>query len=787
MKRRATIGIGAAVAVLAAAGGVAALTLPSGPATGSSSGEDVTIAAGSIPPDPAATPPDVHAEIDSLDLAASGGAAELPQRSTRRFSMVSVSWDDPADAPQGRIEVRARSAKSGKWSGWQALGVAEAAADRPDEAARAHGATDPIWTGRSDGVAARIAGGRLPAALKVNLIDPDARSGGQGGGAEDPSASPSAPEPSDPVEEESPEPTNPPVSELPTAPTTAPVPSDTPDAPQTTQPVTTTPSAVPSVTTKPPTSSTTAPSTVPTSAVPVPTSTVPVKAQLPPYVSRAGWKANEALVTYAMDVASQAKLVWVHHTGFGNSYTCADSASVIRGIQVNDIKVKELSDLGYNFVVDQCGTLFEGRKGGVTKAVIGAHAVGFNTGSIGIALLGDYTTAKPSTAALTTIAQVAAARLGAYGYNPASTTTMTEGVDGRIWPAGTSVTFPRIAGHQDGQKAWTDQKAGKWGYLTECPGVNLSPQLDTIRILSQRMITGLTATSLAGGISVGGVFYVRTAATINWSVATASASIATFEVLRDGKVAATLPGTARTAKLTLTPGTHTVQVRATHTSGATGVTGAYKIVADVTAPGLSGPSPYLRAGTYSTTSVPVTVLYKATDNARVYTVTAAKPSKANLAPAGTSWYTSVRPGVTTAYALTVRDVAGNTRTTSVTRKVTVLPETKAKRGGTWATRSSGSHLSGKALAATKKNAKLTYAFTGRSAALLFSRGSQTGKAYVYLDGKKIATIDTKASGTKYRQAVWVKALTPGKHTVAVVVAGTSGRPAVVSDGLAYVN
>ncbi|BCY12306.1 N-acetylmuramoyl-L-alanine amidase [Actinoplanes sp. L3-i22] len=767
MNRRQSIVAGTALAVLAAAGGTAALTWPSGP--GDRPAAEVTIS--TVPPDPAAVRPELHAEVDSLDLA---GRSELPQRSTRKFSMVSVSWADPADAPRGAIQVRTRSAATGRWSTWQTLGVAEAAADRPDEAARAHGATDPIWTGLADGVAARIAGtGKLPDELQVNLIDTDAkggRTGGQGGGETvDPSPSVTESPSEPPAGEETTEPTNPPVSDLPTDPTTVPVPAETTEAP---------PATVPPVTTAATMTTTVAPTG--TTAVPVPSSTVPVKAQLPAYVSRAGWSADESLVKYSIDVASQAKMVWVHHTGFGNAYTCAQSASVVRGIQVNDVKVKGLADMGYNFLVDPCGTLFEGRKGGVTNAVIGAHTVGFNTASVGIALLGDYTTATPSDPAMTTIAQVAAARLGAYGYNPASSTAMTEGVGDRYWPINSSVTFPRIAGHKDGERS------ASGGYLTECPGTNLYAQLNTIRARSNQQITGLAGKSLAGGLSMGGVFYVRTAVTFDWTVTTPSDQIGRFDVLVDGKVATTLPGTARGSAIPLAPGGHTVQVRATHVAGGTAVTAAYKVIADVTAPGLTTPTVVLRTGTYSATSALVTVGYRATDNVKVYTVTASKPAKANLPVAGTAWYTGVKPGVSTTFTLTARDVPGNLRTVSVARKTSLLAETSAKKTGTWTTRKSSNYLGGKALSATKKNTKLTYTFTGRAAALLFSRGAATGRADVYLDGKKIATVDTRSSSTKYRQAVWVKSFSAKKHTVVVVVAGTSGRPTVVSDGLAYV-
>ncbi len=301
MNRRLAIGIGAAAAVLAAGGGVAVLVWPSGPAPAAA--ERIT----SIPPDPSAKPPAVRAVVDPLDLAAAvtaAGGVDLSQRRTRLFRMLSISWTNPAAKPQGAIQVRTRDARTGKWTPWQTLAVAEAAADRPAEAARTHGATDPFWAGRANGVAARIAGGgALPAGLKLNLIDTDVKStGGQGGGdVVEPTVSASdSPAPTD-------DSSNPPVSTPPTEATVEPVPTNTPETVTTTAPDTVAPPT--GTTTVAPTSTTT---------VPVPTSTVPVLAQLPPYVSRAGWQADESLVKYAIDVAPAVKMIWVHHTGFGN-------------------------------------------------------------------------------------------------------------------------------------------------------------------------------------------------------------------------------------------------------------------------------------------------------------------------------------------------------------------------------------------------------------------------------------------------------------------------------------
>nr|WP_296070037.1 N-acetylmuramoyl-L-alanine amidase [uncultured Actinoplanes sp.] len=778
MRRRTTIGIGTAVTVLAAGGAIAALTWPS--AAGTPAGVALDGPVRTLPADPAPAAPKVRTRVDTLDLEAAAGAVDLRQRATRTFSMLSVSWTDPAARPQQPVQVRTRDARTGRWSGWRELGIAEGSADLPVEADRVAGATEPLWAGRSSGVAVRIARGALPAGLKLNLIDPDVRGGGkgggQGGGEPDPGASPSDPQAPPPPEGSpaadpaTPGGTTPADTPAETAPTgTTPAEATPPGGTPSGEPATGAPGTTPPV----------EPSSPQTSPTALPTPTGAPRPQLPPYVSRSGWNADETLVTDPISVAPAAKMVFVHHTGFGNGSTCADSASIVRGIQANDVKVKKLSDMGYNFLVDRCGTLFEGRKGGVGNAVVGAHTVGFNTGSVGVALLGDYTTVVPAEAALTTIAQVAAARLGAYGLDPTGEAQMTEGVDGRKWPLGSTVTFPRVSGHKDGEQTAA-------GFLTECPGNKLYPLLASIRARSVQQISGLAAKSLGGGVAAAGNYYVRTAATVTWAVETPSSSIARFELLRDGQVAATAAGSARSGSVPVPAGTHTVAVRAVHTSGSTATTAAYRVIGDNTAPTFgSAPAPALRTGTYATTSVPVSVVYRVSDNVRLWSVGATSPARVTLSTGATSWAASMRPGANTAFTVTARDVPGNSRTASVTRKATIIAETSAKRGGSWTTRSGGSYLSSRALAATKKGAKLTYTFTGRSAALMFSRGAATGKADILVDGRKVATVDTRATRTAYRQAIWVRTMSAGKHTVAVVVAGTSGRPTVVSDGLAY--
>ncbi|GIM93135.1 hypothetical protein Ato02nite_049280 [Paractinoplanes toevensis] len=708
-----------------------------------------------LPPDPHPAPPSIAATLTTIDIKAA--SLSLPEQKTRTFSLLGITWNDPKAAPDGTVQVRTHSVATRKWSGWQVLPVGEGGADSA-ESSHARGATEPLWVGASDGVAARIvpADGSsptaLPAGLRLDMIDPG-RAGGAGGGEPEPSASASVDIPDISDSSEPPAPTTEPTT---TAPTTAPTTTAPTIAPTTTAPTTTAPTAAP------------------TTTLPMPTSTAPLVTPLPSYVSRSAWSADETIVTESMSYAAEVRVLFVHHTAETNNYSCADSPAIVRAIQKYHVKSNGWSDIGYNFLVDKCGTLFEGRRGGVTKAVIGAHTYGFNTNSAGIAVLGNYSTTGSPEAAEKTIAQVAAARLGAYNHNPATVGQLTENAPDGKFKQGQVVDFQRISGHRDGVN-------------TECPGNNLYARLPAVRAQAVNMVSGLAALPFGGGGTlVSGVYYARGAVTVNWSVATPSSLLARFEILLDGKVAATAPPTWRASNLPLPAGAHTVAVRAVQLYGATSTTAAAKVFGDVTAPAFpSAPGVLLRGGTYSATYAPVALTYRTADNVRVGSLAVTAPAKAGLSATSTYWNTGVRPGANTTFTLTAKDWAGNARTASVARKAVPVAETAAKRGGTWATRTGGSYLGGKALAATKKNAKLTWTFTGRSAALLFSRAAKTGKADIYLDGKKVATVDTKGS-TAYRQGLWVRALTPGKHTVTVTALGTGGRPTVVSDGLFYV-
>ncbi|MFB7495083.1 peptidoglycan recognition protein [Streptomyces sp. NPDC056161] len=688
-----------------------------------------------------ASPADGHgtraerpAKVYALGLkTATSNKRELGRTDTQQFSLLGVSWTGAAHRLDGTAQVRTHSLDTGEWSAWHDL---ELNTDPPeDPEAGARGASEPLWVGPSDGVEAQVvrkdgSTRALPPGLQVNLVDPGVVTAAEQKRAD---ADPAA---------------------FVAADSSGATPAD---------------SASPSGSSTPSTS----PSPTKPSAPP---STVPE----PPIVSRAGWGADESISPDPSEYNPDVKAVFVHHTDGANDYSCADSAAVVRSIMLYHVKIEGWNDIGYNFLVDKCGTIFEGRKGGVDLPVLGAHTYGWNRESTGIAVLGTYTSAGASSATLTSVARIAAWKLGQYGADPAGTVDLNAGATQtnyfhKDFTAGTKYTFPRISAHRD-------------GFNTECPGDGLYNQLPTIRTLAAGPVQGLKVASVTGATLNGSTYYTKGAVTVKWSATTPSSLISKYELVVDGKTVATLAGTATSGATTLAVGSHTVAVRAVHQSGRTATSASVKVVADTTAPTFStNPNIALRTGTVSTTSVPVTLGWKAADTTALRQVNLLAPAAVTFGPTTTSSSRTVKPGVATTWSMRAYDWAGNYRTVSPAYTPVILQETSATRTGTWSTRSSSSYLGGKSYSSSAKNASLTWTFTGRSAALVVSRAATSGQVYVYVDGTKVSTVDLKSSTTQYRNAIWTKSWSSSaKHTVKLVVVGTSGRPTVTTDGLVYV-
>ncbi|MFJ7130227.1 N-acetylmuramoyl-L-alanine amidase [Streptomyces sp. NPDC098101] len=200
----------------------------------------------------------------------------------------------------------------------------------------------------------------------------------------------------------------------------------------------------------------------------------PVQAAAAPYigprpaiVTRKGWGADESIREKTFVYTNTIKAAFVHHSATGNNYTCAQAPSVLRSIYRYHVLSSGWRDFGYNFAVDKCGNIYEGRAGGVDKPVLGAHTLGFNTSTMGIAVLGTFSTTAPPAASVTAVARLTAWKLGLHGINPKGTVTLTSG-GGNLYAKGKKVKFHAIAGHRD-------------GFATDCPGSLLYGKLGTAR------------------------------------------------------------------------------------------------------------------------------------------------------------------------------------------------------------------------------------------------------------------------------------------------------------------
>lgn len=186
----------------------------------------------------------------------------------------------------------------------------------------------------------------------------------------------------------------------------------------------------------------------------------------PAIVARAQWGADEAWRSGSPSVAP-VKMAFIHHTASGNSYSRSQAPAIMRGIYYYHTHSLGWSDIGYNFLVDRYGTIYEGRYGGVTKGVIGAQTLGFNTSSTGISVIGNFTTATPPSAVVSALVRLLAWKLDVHHVNPESKARIVCNF-GQRYVTGQVVEFPAIVGHRAAN-------------YTGCPGVKLNALLPSIR------------------------------------------------------------------------------------------------------------------------------------------------------------------------------------------------------------------------------------------------------------------------------------------------------------------
>jgi hypothetical protein len=193
------------------------------------------------------------------------------------------------------------------------------------------------------------------------------------------------------------------------------------------------------------------------------------------FVSRAGWGADESFRFTAAGQEVWVPTYWpvqtftVHHTADGNSDP--DPAARIRAIYHNQAVNLGYGDIGYQFLIDDAGRVYEGRWSGDDGLpgfnaeglmVNGAHVAGYNAGNVGIALLGDFTSALPSDAAYHSLVSLLAVLTRWQGVDPLARVHYVNPI------SGAQADEPAIAGHRN------------WA-ATLCPGDAFAPMLGQLR------------------------------------------------------------------------------------------------------------------------------------------------------------------------------------------------------------------------------------------------------------------------------------------------------------------
>lgn len=350
-------------------------------------------------------------EQSDEDLAALSAPAEVDG-----FATVGVTWSPEADLDEEEVTVSVRSLKDGTWGDWEEIEYDEAHGPDPDsrEARKARAGTDPIVVGAVDEVQVKVetTDGEAPDAMRLAVVDP--------------------------------RPTTDPVLAEPAI--------DTGDLPAEGA------LSLSSATTDPTADPSSAPTEEPVVEEGVLAGTVVTPK--PKIFSRAQWGADERLRDKGSLSYFEVHAGFVHHTVNGNGYTREQVPSLLRGIYAYHTQSRGWSDIGYNFVVDKFGRIWEGRYGGVDRPVVGAHTLGYNEYSFAMSALGNFDTAKPSSAMLEAYGRLMGWKLSLHGVSASSTRQWV----GKRW-------LPAVSAHRDvGQ--------------TACPGAYLYARLGRIRTLA---------------------------------------------------------------------------------------------------------------------------------------------------------------------------------------------------------------------------------------------------------------------------------------------------------------
>ncbi len=327
------------------------------------------------------------------------------------YGAVGVTWAHGTSVADDRLAVQVRTQVGGTWTGWTTLSYHDDHGPDPDsaEARDARPGTDPMFVGEVDDVQVRIdTDGAAPPDMKLAVIDPGQAS--------------STARQSPGID----------TGDLDGDGRADPLPGDVDSSARETG-----------------AGDGGDGDTLDLSAAEV--------ATRPQIFTRAQWGADEGMRDRGSLHYYEVHAGFVHHTVSANDYSRAEVPGMIRGIYAYHTRSQGWSDIGYNFLVDRFGRIWEGRYGGAHRPVVGAHTLGYNDNAFAMSAIGNFETARPAQAMIDAYGRLFAWKLGLHG---------VDATDKRQWV--TSRNFPAINGHRD---------AGS----TACPGRHLYARLGDIR------------------------------------------------------------------------------------------------------------------------------------------------------------------------------------------------------------------------------------------------------------------------------------------------------------------
>ncbi|MBP3222668.1 MAG: cell wall-binding repeat-containing protein [Actinomycetaceae bacterium] len=351
------------------------------------------------------------------------------------FAIAGVTWQHGETLPEG-AEISARTLEDNTWSPWFNLSVEDSGADIPTS----RPGTEYMIAGNATGIQVRITQGNgdLPKDLRIDISYPDA---GENEIDTDPDTTDTLPVLSsldDPAQADTQTSSNQTTSGLPSLETLRQLGELSQATPLN-----------PAYTSNNNILLSTANQHFAWSSISFSQAVNTTKANIHP---RSDWSPNASLMTWTPQYAAFQGVI-IHHTAGTNNYTQAQVPNIIRGIYNYHASTKGWGDIGYNVLIDKYGGRWEGRAGTLTSSptqmVVGGHAQPRNTNTMGISVMGDYSSLTPSTTIINSIIDVAAWKFSEAGINPNSTSPLTIPTTSSTMKSSAGKALPRIVGHKD--------------------------------------------------------------------------------------------------------------------------------------------------------------------------------------------------------------------------------------------------------------------------------------------------------------------------------------------------